>query len=99
MTLSDSLSDSSSAELQSLGQRAPIWPALKQLILAEIYKLLRNPMFAVGTIGFPIMFYAIFGLPNAQFSTPDGANLGRYMLAGFGGYSLISLALFRLGWL
>lgn len=78
-------------------RRAPVLPALAQLTLAEARRMLRNPMFAVGTIGFPILFFSLFGLPNIKDTTPDGQPLGPYMLIGFGGTALLSLALFSFG--
>lgn len=77
--------------------RAPLLPALAQLTLAEMRKLLRNPMFAVGTIGFPILFFALFGLPNVHDTTPDGTPLGPYMTVSFGATALLSLAIFSFG--
>ena len=78
-------------------RHAPLLPALWQLTLAELRRLSRNPMFAVGTIGFPILFFALFGLPNIKETAPDGTPMGPYMLIGFGGTALLSLALFSFG--
>lgn len=77
--------------------RTPLLPLLAQLVLAELRRLFRNPMFAVGTLGFPIMFFALFGLPVIHQTLDSGANVGQYILVSFGTYSLLSLAMFSFG--
>lgn len=78
-------------------RRASLLPAFWHLLRAEGLRLIRNPMFLLGTIGFPILFFALFGLPNIKQSAPDGTPLGPYMLIGFGGTALLSLSLFSFG--
>ncbi|MDV6373777.1 ABC transporter permease [Deinococcus arenicola] len=77
-------------------QAAPL-PALGQMVLSEMRKMIRNPMFAVGTLGFPILWFALFGLPNVNEQMPDGTNVGRYILVSFGTYSLLTLAMYSFG--
>ncbi|MFB9991749.1 ABC transporter permease [Deinococcus oregonensis] len=79
------------------GRRAPLLPALAQLVLAELRRMIRNPMFAVGTLGFPILWFALFGLPNARETTDSGVNVGQYLIVSFGTYALLSLAMFSFG--
>lgn len=76
---------------------APRLPALGALALAELRRMLRNPMFAVGTIGFPVMFFALFGLGVVNETTDQGLKLGALILVNFGAYSLLSLAMFSFG--
>lgn len=78
-------------------RRAPLLPALGQLVLSELRRMTRNPMFAMGTIGFPILFFALFGLPNVKEVTRSGVNVGQIILVDFGAYSLLSLAMFSFG--
>lgn len=78
-------------------RRAPVLPALALLVLADLRRMLRNPMFAMGTVAFPIMFFALFGLPLVSETTKAGTNLGQLILVNFGAYSLLSLAMFSFG--
>ena len=78
-------------------RRASALPMLAQLTLAELRRLLRSPMFAVGTIGFPVMFFALFGLPVIQQFGPTNPHAGPVILTRFAAYSLLSLALFSFG--
>ncbi|GGR58830.1 ABC transporter [Deinococcus seoulensis] len=77
--------------------RAPLTPALLGLAGAELRRMLRNPMFAVGTIGFPVMFFALFGLSAVNETTAAGVKVGPLILVNFGAYSLLSLAMFSFG--
>lgn len=70
--------------------------ALLYLIRCEILKLVRVPMFAIPTFVFPIMFFAMFGLPNLD-NTLSGVNAGAYMMASYGAYSVMSVAIFSFG--
>jgi ABC-2 type transport system permease protein len=54
------------------------------------------PAFTIPVILFPIMFFALFGLPYAHM-TVDGISAGAYTLASFGAYAVISVALFSFG--
>ena len=78
-------------------RRASALPMLAQLTLAELRRLLRSPMFAVGTIGFPVMFFALFGLPVIQQFGTTNPHAGPVILTQFAAYSLLSLALFSFG--
>ena len=62
----------------------------------EIIKQMRIPAFMIPTIGFPIMFYVLFGLVM-QFSGRDAHLAARYMLATYGAFGVIGIALFALG--
>ncbi|MPY67460.1 ABC transporter permease [Deinococcus sp. SDU3-2] len=77
--------------------RTPLLPALGQLVLAELRRMIRNPMFFIGTVGFPIMFFGLFGLPAVKETTDSGVNVGQIILVSFGTYSLLSLAMFSFG--
>jgi len=78
------------------GGRSRPGSALLYLIRCEILKLIRVPMFAIPTFVFPIMFFAMFGLPNIG-NTVSGINAGAYMMASYGAYSVMSVAIFSFG--
>ena len=59
-------------------------------------RLFRAPGFSIPVIVFPIMFYALFGLPFAH-ERVQGVDVGSYALASFGAYAVISVALFSFG--
>ncbi len=62
----------------------------------EFLKLLRVPHYIVGTLGFPVMFYLLFGVSLAQKSDgPIGA--AEYLLASYCIFGVVSSALFAFG--
>ena len=66
------------------------------LARTELLRLLRNRALLVPALLLPIIFFALWGLPNARY-TLGGVNAGRYMLVSYSAYSLISTALFGFG--
>jgi len=62
----------------------------------EFLKLLRNKGFTLSTIGFPIMFYILFGVANRHLG-PDGFSFARYLLASYSCAGMISASLFGIG--
>ena len=62
----------------------------------EFVKLLRTRSFSLATIGFPVMFYIIFGLANRH-AFDGGVHMAKYMLAGYACFGLIGSALFGIG--
>jgi ABC-2 type transport system permease protein len=70
--------------------------AFLYLVWCEIVKLTRLPLFVFPTALFPIMFFAFFGLPNIG-NEIDGISAGPYILASYGAYSVLSVALFSFG--
>ncbi len=62
----------------------------------EFRKQIRIPAFMIPTIGFPIMFYVLFGL-LIHFGPSDSQLLATYTLATYGAFGVISIALFALG--
>lgn len=61
----------------------------------EFLKALRNRMFSLATLGFPIMFYLLFGVTNKH--SGPGLNYARYLVAGYSCFGMIAAALFNLG--
>lgn len=62
----------------------------------EFLKLLRTRTFSLSILGFPVMFYMLFGLSNKGLSM-DGMNVAKYMLAGYCCFGLIGASLFGIG--
>jgi ABC-2 type transport system permease protein len=62
----------------------------------EIIKQMRIPAFMIPTIGFPIMFYVLFGLVMPSGSGNSGY-MASYTLATYGAFGTIGIALFALG--
>ena len=75
---------------------APIGPIVVAQAKSEFLRLIRVPAFTIPVIAFPIMFFALFGLPFAH-AKLAGIEAGSYMLASFGAYAVISVALFSFG--
>jgi ABC-2 type transport system permease protein len=62
----------------------------------EFLKLLRLPHYLVGTLGFPVMFYLLFGVTLSQKSDgPIGA--AEYLLASYCIFGVVTAALFAFG--
>jgi len=61
----------------------------------ELLKLMRLPAFFIPTLGFPMMFYALFGLLLPQ--RKAGFEISKYLLATYGAFGVIGIALFALG--
>lgn len=62
----------------------------------EFLKLVRARSFSVSTIGFPVMFYCLFGIVNKH-AYSGGVHVAKYMLAGYACFGLIGSALFGVG--
>src|ERR1700736_6267644 len=75
---------------------APLLPMVLQQARAEFLMLLRMPAFSIVVLVFPIMFFALFGLPYAG-KVIGGVSIGRYLFASFGAYAVMTVALFSFG--
>ncbi len=62
----------------------------------EFLKLFRARSFSLSMIGFPLMFYVLFGLSNKGV-VEHGVNICKYMLAGYCCFGMIGAALFGIG--
>jgi len=74
----------------------PLWPSILATARCEFMRLYRIPGFSIPIIAFPVMFYALFGLPWAR-QHINGVDVGDYLLASFGTYAVITVALFAFG--
>jgi ABC-2 type transport system permease protein len=62
----------------------------------EFLKLWRAKSFSLSVIGFPVMFYLIFGIANRG-NYESSMNVSKYMLASYCCFGLIGAALFGVG--
>ncbi len=62
----------------------------------ELLKLIRMPAYAVPSITFPVMFYALFGLVFGG-RAPGGVTMATYLVATYGAFGVIGAALFGFG--
>lgn len=65
-------------------------------VRAEVKQRLRVPGFVISTIIFPVMFFAFFGMPNLG-QRADGVDVGAFMMASYGAYAVMSVALISFG--
>ena len=62
----------------------------------EFLKLFRTRTFSLSILGFPVMFYVLFGLSNRG-NTIDSMDAAKYLLAGYCCFGMIGAALFGIG--
>lgn len=62
----------------------------------EFLKLLRTRSFSLSIIGFPVMFYLLFGVANRH-AYEGNVHIAKYMLGGYACFGLIGAALFGIG--
>ena len=65
-------------------------------IRAEFTKLLRNRAYSLSVIGFPVVFYLMFG-SLGRHTGAEGHFYARYLLAGYSCFGAIGAALFGIG--
>jgi ABC-2 type transport system permease protein len=61
----------------------------------EFLKLIRLPHFSLGVIGFPVMFYLLFGLSLGRGA--GGPKASEYLLASYAVFGCVTAALFAFG--
>jgi ABC-2 type transport system permease protein len=62
----------------------------------EFVKLMRTRSFSAAVIGFPIMFYLLFGVANKH-DDSGSVQMAKYMLGGYAVFGLVGAALFGIG--
>jgi len=62
----------------------------------ELFKLARNKSYLFSMIGFPVIFYLLFGVTNKN-STFQGHSIARYLLAGYACFGAMGSSLFGIG--
>jgi ABC-2 type transport system permease protein len=63
----------------------------------EFVRLLRTRTFSLSVIGFPVMFYTLFGLLMNRGETLEGVAVAKYLLGGYAVFGLVGAALFGIG--
>lgn len=62
----------------------------------EFLKLLRRRSFSLAVIGFPVMFYLLFGVANRH-SGAGSFQIAKYLLGGYSSFGVVGAALFGIG--
>lgn len=63
----------------------------------EFLKLLRLRAFSLSTIGFPLVFYLLFGVANRHSIAPGGFDIAKYLLASYACFGMLGASLFGFG--
>jgi ABC-2 type transport system permease protein len=63
----------------------------------EFVRLLRTRTFSLSVIGFPVMFYVLFGLLMNRGESLAGLAVAKYMLGGYAVFGLVGASLFGIG--
>lgn len=63
----------------------------------ELLKLVRLPIFAIMTLGFPVVFYLMFGVALSGSRATGGRNIALPLLGTYGAFGVIGAALFSFG--
>ena len=74
----------------------PFAPLFARETKYEFLKLWRTRTFTLSIIGFPVMFYALFGLMNRGVHE-GGVDMAKYLLGGYCSFGMIGAALFGIG--
>ena len=62
----------------------------------EFIRALRTKAFSLSVIGFPVMFYLLFGVMNRG-EAIHGQMVAKYLLAGYAAFGVVGSALFGIG--
>jgi ABC-2 type transport system permease protein len=63
----------------------------------EFIRALRTRTFSLSVIGFPVMFYCLFGLMLNRNATVDGHQFAKIMLGSYAVFGVVGAALFGIG--
>lgn len=72
-------------------------PIYLREIRYEMVRSLRNRTFSLSVIGFPAMFYLLFGVANRGQTFLGGKTVAKYILSGYAGFGVVGAALFGIG--
>jgi ABC-2 type transport system permease protein len=72
----------STTAMYPVAAAAPVVRIFRKETRYEFQKLLRTKAFSAATIGFPVMFYLIFGVVNKH-AVVGGVHIAKYMLASY----------------
>src|ERR1700712_5494775 len=63
----------------------------------EFIRAMRTRTFSLSVIGFPVMFYCLFGLLLNHGQSFGGMSVAKYMLGGYAVFGVVGAALFGIG--
>ena len=63
----------------------------------ELLRASRNRPFTLSILGFPIMFYLLFGVMDKAGTLRGGLSVAKYMLASYAAFGMVGAALFGVG--
>ena len=63
----------------------------------ELLRASRNRAFALSILGFPVMFYLLFGVMDKAGTLRGGLSVPKYMLASYAAFGMVGAALFGIG--
>lgn len=63
----------------------------------EFLRMLRTRTFSLSVIGFPVMFYCLFGLMMNHGASINGQQFAKYLLATYAVFGMVGAALFGIG--
>jgi ABC-2 type transport system permease protein len=91
----------STAAISLPSDAAPIAPNMFRVLLTEIrYAILlslRTRAFSLSAIGFPVMFYCLFGLLMNRNETIGQVSVAKYLLGGYSVFGSLGAAIFGIG--
>jgi ABC-2 type transport system permease protein len=79
---------------QALAPRRNLARILALEARCELLKLVRLPAYALPTLGFPLVFYVLFGVAMKR---PGAIDIAAYLLATYGVFGVVGAALFGFG--
>lgn len=74
-----------------------MWTPLALEVRYELTKLIRLPVFAAMTLGFPVAFYVMFGVLLSGSRATGGRDVALPLLGTYGAFGVIGAALFSFG--
>ena len=63
----------------------------------EFVRMVRTRTFSLSVIGFPVMFYCLFGLMLNRGATVNGQSFAKYLLGSYAVFGVVGAALFGIG--
>ncbi len=63
----------------------------------EFIRAVRTRTFSLSAIGFPVMFYVLFGIVLNRGNMASGVSIAKYMLGGYAVFGIVGAALFNIG--
>ena len=66
-------------------------------IRLEFKRTLRNRTFVLSVLGFPALFYLLFGVANKGATMQGSVSVAKYLLGGYTAFGMVGTALFGIG--